>query len=455
MKSAVCAAVIFSALFFLFALKSIPVFRIWNSYKVVYADKSIPEKQVLDCLESAGCQDIISLGQQQVPLVSAFTPVLPESCNAYLNSRLGYFFDGSKSYLLYYVPNGSGQQILKSLERLSRETGLSAGIDGIQRYPFAVPIVCIAVFVFFVYLSVNRIPFFCAAFFFLLFPFSKPFYPDAAASVLCMLSCYLAQRIWNRRKALRVLKRNPYFIIPLAVSFLVAMLSGWQDCFLLVLCSAASCCLLFLFARLEAFIYEGYSFKPVKIFSAPQLPLMYAETAFHTLLCLAPLIVLLVCFIFAGTLSLIPGKSLSLPVPVDSGAESSIPSLRDFYSWAWNVETFPYRSLNTGSAQSMQDEGVVSIPRFEEKNGRIFRADSVVMKFNSEFKNRMDKKIDSLGYNAVEKLMLRQGENITVAYGSGERAVSRPDGFSAALILICVFVPVVLLLLYVLKSKRR
>ncbi len=449
--AAVCAAFIF-----LFAFRSIPVFRIWDSYKVVYADKAIPEEKVLSCLEDAGCQNIISLGRQQVPLVSDFTPVIPDSYNEYLTSRLAYFFDYSKSFLLYYVPGGAGQQILKALEDLSQETALQAGIDGIQQYPFAVPVVCVIVFFAFLYLSKNKFTFLFSACFSLLLSFSKPFYPVAAAAVLYMLSCYLAQRIWGRKKAFAVLKKNPYFIIPVAAAFLIALLSGWQEGFLMVLCAAGSCSALFLYWTFEAFIDSRNSFKSVKIFSAPQLPLMYPATAFHTLLCLAPLLVLLFCFIFASHFSFSSGKNLSLPVPADEASSASIPSLKDFYCWAWNVESFPYKSLNKSSGfENVQEGSVVSIPRFEEKDGRIFQADSIVMKFNSDFKSRIDKKIESLGYCAIEKLMLRQGENSSVAYSTNENVSIRPDGFSAALILSCLFVPVFLLLLYVVKSNRR
>lgn len=456
LKISFSIAAVCSAFVFLFAFRSIPVFRIWDSYKVVYADKSIPEEKVLSCLENAGCQNIISLGRQQIPLVSDFTPVLPDSYNEYLTSRLGYFFDYSKSFLLYYIPNGSGQQILRALENLSQKTGLQAGIDGIQQYPFAVPVVCVLVFFAFLYLSKNKVPFFFSSCFILLLSFSKPFYPVAAAVVLYMLSCYLAQRIWGRKKAFSVLKKNPYFIIPLAVSFLIALLSGWQEGFLVILCGLASCSALFLLGTFEAFMDSRNSFKTVKIFSAPQLPLMYPATAFHTFLCLAPLLVLLFCFIFASNFSFSSGKNVSLPVPVDSSSESSIPSLKDFYCWAWNVESFPYKNLNKNSGfENVQEGSVVSVPRFEEKNGRIFQADSIVMKFNSDFKNRIDKKVESLGYNAIEKLMLKQGENTSVAYSSRENISRRPDGFSASLILSCLFVPVFLLLLYVAKSNRR
>ena len=290
----------------------------------------------------------------------------------------------------------------------------------------------------------------------MLLSFSKPFYPVAAAVVLYMLSCYFAQRIWGRKKAFSVLKKNPYFIIPLAVSFLIALLSGWQEGFLVILCGLASCSALFLLGTFEAFMDSRNSFKTVKIFSAPQLPLMYPATAFHTFLCLAPLLVLLFCFIFASNFSFSSGKNVSLPVPVDSSSESSIPSLKDFYCWAWNVESFPYKNLNKNSGfENVQEGSVVSVPRFEEKNGRIFQADSIVMKFNSDFKNRIDKKVESLGYNAIEKLMLKQGENTSVAYSSRENISRRPDGFSASLILSCLFVPVFLLLLYVAKSNRR
>lgn len=453
-------AVICAAAFSFYALRSVPVSRIWNSYAVACVDKTADEETVLSYLARFGCGEVISLGQQRVPLATDIVPLLPESCRSYLTDRLGYFFDYSRSFLLYYIPQGSSLQAQKALELLSRELHVSAGIDGKQQLPFAAAAVSAAVFCFFLYFSRNRLVFFLSAVFAVALCVSKPFYPVAAASVLYMLSCYLAQRLWRRRKALSVLKKSPYVLIPAAVSVAAAAGTGWQCAVLAVLAVISSVLSLFLLREAQLFFDSRISFRPVAVFSAPQLVLMHPQTALHTLLCLVPLLLLLFCFLFTARFSPAADKGLTLPVPVaasyEAAAGSILPSIDDFYSWAWNVQAFPYRRLNSAFLFAPPQEGQqLTVPRFEETDGRIVQSDSLIMKFNSEFRSDTDRKIDSLEYGAIEKLMKRQGEGIRAAYAPRGNARQQPDSFSLILILCCLFVPVALLAVYAVKSSRK
>lgn len=453
-------AVICAAVFSFYALRSVPVSRIWNSYAVACVDKAADEETVLSYLERFGCKEVISLGQQRVPIMCDIVPVLPEGGRSYLTERLGYFFDYSRSFLLYYIPQGSGSQAAKALDLLSRELHVSARIDGKRQFPFAVPAAAAAVFCFFFFFSRNRLVFFLSAAFAVALCISKPFYPVGAASVLYMLSCYLSQRLWRRKKAEAVLKKNIYVLIPAAVSVAVMAGSGWQCAVLAVLTVLSSVLSLFLLKEAQLFFDSRLSFRPVAIFSAPQLSLMYPKTALHTLLCLVPLSFLLLCFLFTAQFSPAADRSLLLPVPVGPSYEgtdgSILPSIDDFYSWAWNVQSFPYKSLNSSSSfLPPQENEQLIMPRFEEADGRIVQSDSLIMKFNGAFRSETDRKIDSLEYGAIEKLMKRQGEGTRAAYASKRNALQQTDSFSLVLLLFCLAVPVALLAIYAVKSSRK
>ncbi|MBQ5569530.1 MAG: hypothetical protein IIT45_03675, partial [Treponema sp.] len=54
----------------LFAFRSVPVTRIWSSYNMLYADKSVSEHDILEYLSRAGCKDVISLSSQRIPIRS-------------------------------------------------------------------------------------------------------------------------------------------------------------------------------------------------------------------------------------------------------------------------------------------------------------------------------------------------------------------------------------------------
>ena len=100
-----------------------PASRLWNGYTVMYLPVSQDSKIIEKTLEEYGCNDYISLRNQKVPLnVSEFSPDYMfgnGDANGYLEKRKGYFFDFSRSYSVYYIPDSSDNCIPAVLKKLN------------------------------------------------------------------------------------------------------------------------------------------------------------------------------------------------------------------------------------------------------------------------------------------------------------------------------------------------
>ena len=460
-KSAfISSAIVILTFILCFIFRAVPVSKIWDSYSVVYVDKSYPEYKVLNLFSQYGIEGILSLGQQKVPFVSDFTPILPQEMNSYLLERLAYFQDYNENYRLYYVPRGNDSACEKVLEEIIRTTNSPCGLDGKQQYPWVVPLVTLLVFLVFLYFSRNKAAFVFSTLNILVLSFSQVFYPVASACILYMLSCYLSSRLWGRKLAVHVLKRNLYAIIPILVSVIVVMIMSVQCAVLILLCCASSVCSLIVLDSWQKYVDSKSSLKIVNIFSARQLPIMHPVTAKHTLFCLVPLVVLLVVFLITSRVSNGSDSSVTIPVPVENEAidldsEKTLPGLKDFYNWSWNIKSFPYRNLNLQYKEQAEDGDTVTIPRYEISGDKIIETQSVLMTFNDEFRDKADREIDSLEYGAIEKLMKKQGGDFTVVYRSSSDSRGKTDGLGLVLILVCLFVPVLLLMIYVVKSGRK
>ena len=441
------------------ALHGAPASRIWESYTVFFADKHISEEIVLSFLDAEGCQDVISLGTQKVPYVSHFCPILPEVFDDYLSARLGYFSDRSGDYELYYVPAGNEAQAIKAAEKLSKQTSLVAGTDGKRTYPFAAPLVAVAVFVALFVLSRNKVAFFCPAVFSLPLCFSQPFHSVAAAAVLFTLAFYLMQRVWGRRHALEVARKNPYVLFLLFIALVSFLFSGAKAALLGVLSFQAAISSLYLLHLAEHFWDKRHSFRIKKIFSATQLPLIHKKNSFVVLLCASPVLLILFLFTFSSKITGFSSIAAHLyfPVPSENSDEGGeLPCLNDFYEWIWNVKAFPYRSLNSGDCFRKPAQGEeVRITRYEQKNGLLRESSSVLMKFDGSFKSTTNKEIEDLNYPAIEKFMKKQGDGQQVVWGTGVKAKEERRGLSLILILVCLLSPVALSLVYAIKSTFR
>lgn len=456
----VSAAVILITLLLLIILKSVPVTKIWKNYTVIYVEKKLSEETVISYLKKSGCDDIISLSNQRAPVNSAFVPVLPSDYGDYLSKRLKYFSDESDNYTLYYVPSKYDRSASRALEILVNEIGVKAGIDGKQQFPFLVPVAALVAFAAFLYLSKNKFAFAFPAVFALLLTFSNPFYPTAAASIIYMLAIYLAQRIWARKKAIQVLKKNLYVLIPTVVSFLVMLLSGIAAAFLMVFTIASGIASCILLAEFEKYAESKISFKYKKIFAAPQLPLMYPSTAMHTLLTLVPLTVLLIAFLLSARFTPTVNEKITLPVPVNANSKmakekDTLPVFSDFYKWAWNTKTFPYRNLNEKYSGEVKENDAIYADRFENTEQGISTARTELFKFNKNFRKNAEKELSSMKNPQIELMLKKQDKNIKVIFGNKGKGTSQTDAMSLILILLALLVPPFLYALYTFRNFRK
>ena len=119
------------------------------------------------------------------------------------------------------------------------------------------------------------------------------------------------------------------------------------------------------------------------------------------------------------------------------------------------AKSFPYRSMNEKTDGEVKENDSLVIPRYEVVDDRIVETEATLMTYNEEFRDGVDKEIDMLNYGAVEKLMKKQGSDVSVVYRNSGESRGKTDGLGLVLILTCLFVPVLLLIIYVIKSGRK
>ena len=92
--------------------------------------------------------------------------------------------------------------------------------------------------------------------------------------------------------------------------------------------------------------------------------------------------------------------------------DSKLPVLDDYYKWVWNVQTYPYKSLN-----SKDSEDVVVFPKYVEIDNKIVLQEQI-LSYDSNFKQNIYNNIDYLSSNSVEKLIKSQSETFVPGYSS-------------------------------------
>ena len=453
----------------LYSFRSIPAARIWSSYNVLYAEKLVGEQQILDYLLKAGCKDVISLSYQKIPLRSALIPVEPR-LNNYLDSRALYFSDKDKNYNLFYIPSEYEPRTEQALQEIQKKLGIQAGVDGHEEYPVLIPLICLATAIGLWFFAKNKKVFACISLFPVLLSFSLPFFPVASAVCLELLALFMINHIWGRRRYLPAVFTNPWVLAPLVTSIAV-FFSVSPSCGLTALIvSLASVGMVFLLRCHELYMESRSDFNYVLIFSAKQLPLMYSRTARATIAIAAVAAILLVTFIFSS-LSAPKSSVKGLSVPSPSYSQNpdgeQLPSLSDYFDWAWKTLSFPYinmnSQLNSGinldfTKEKVKNGSVVTIPRYTQTENGIEKKDEVVMTFDGDFISSLEDGIDKLEYPAIEKLMKSEGAKFTVSYNSsvsGKNTASTVRNGISLVMLSLIFLEILLMYIFYTIIRRK
>ncbi len=447
-------AVLSACLFSLFYFRTATSLRIWDDYRVLYVEKSVEEADVLACLEKNGCEEVISLSSQRIPLSSKFIyPQFQIEESAYLEERLGYFTDKSESFNLFYIYEQYSSQLEDAFRMLTRERQCRAGIDARVRFPYNILAICAAVFLFLFIMAAKRRYFLLPGIFPVLLCVSQPFYTTAAAVCLLLFAIFLSNRLWLRKHDLLQVFKN-FYIIALTVAALTvatgqSLLCGLL-CILTVIASMTSILWLRSSDRRKA---NSGSFPYMLIFSAEQVPIAQKQNMRYLLLLLLPLLALLSLKLFFRPIDFLPRASalaIEIPTPVSYTAkEAPLPSLDDYFVWAWFTLTFPYRSLHDDIPQSVKEGDQVSIKSYRENGNLIDEVTNTVYTYNDDFRKQLAAYIDGMDYPAIEKFLKEQDWNMRVAYAEPVRDIAGgDDSISLILLLVALGVPLLLCVCY-------
>ena len=458
-KSLLPLAVIVLSLLVLFFTRSLPVTKIWKSYQVLYVQQSVPEDEVLDVLEKESCKDVISLSKQRIPVFSKIAPVQPCTEDSYLFKRNAYFHDEDGKYMLYYIPEVYEKQTEKALTFLVKQKNLKAGLDGHSTFPYLVPLICLAFYVFLITVSEHKKLFASGGFFILFFSLVNPYYPVVAALCLEFLALFLLQKYWKREKALAVFYKNVGIDILFICGYVIIFSFSWKCglLFIFVILSVLASILLCYRFEAEADLKKSFDFE--LILPAKYINVYSKKNRSYILLSSLCLFGILLCFLLgARFLPQTSVSDLSLPCPSSakenkniSGEDNKIPSMNEYFAWCWNTVTFPYRNLNKGSKNEeliAQKGSRLTLTRYRSTKKGIESYEELVAEYDSAFFDSMEHEVDNLSYPAIEKLMKKQGRSATVHYSQKSYYNSGRDFKAFILLIIAMVIPLIVYLYY-------
>ena len=403
-KMSVFFGIAVASLFVLFVFRTVPSGNLWERYRIVYVDDAADDDYAADVLKRAGCENVISLSSQRLPVtLPMHSPEVSlalafADADGYLAKRKAYFFDRGAQYRLYYI-------------------------DTHGVYPFIVPLICTAFALLLCFLSPHRSLFFVAAVFPVFFAACVPLYSAAASACLFLYGLFIALRLWGRRGAFSAVKTNPVLIAFFAASLIASCASSLRSALLFVPLAAGTVSVLAAFSTGERLYEARYRFTLIPIRPARAIPLFTKATFRGTAACVSSIAVLFAASLlssFSSGFAASPfshTSALEFPSARAQSMAGSFPTLDEYVAWYWNTKTAPYRSVNAQSAHERHPKTGDSIvfPRFSDGDKGISET-SVSMVFDKNFYDAALGDIDALPYPAVEKLIKAQDAHVRVGY---------------------------------------
>lgn len=437
-KSIFALVICLCSVFVFSIFKQVPKGQLWKGYSVLYVPVTASDDAVVSVLEQFKIKDYICLSNQFLPLdISVNSPeysmLVMNSSNkdfSYLYDRNSYFFDKSQNYRVYYILSDYSSLFANVVKELSN-WNISACIDSKVQYPVILPLVILVLCVILYFFSKNRFLFLATAFFVVFFIFTNPFYQIAIAASLLILLLFVLSNIWNRKGFVSLILHK-FYSVPILVIFVVTAFFASITvglCSLLLLASLLG--VYIIFSDIHKFVASKMIFVPVAILPAKKINL-FSKKSFVVLTSIlaCSIIILVSLFINSSSISSSGDGSVMLPcAKSDLVKDSKLPILDDYYKWVWNVQTYPYKSLN-----SKDSEDVVVFPKYVEIDNKIVLQEQI-LSYDSNFKQNIYNNIDYLSSNSVEKLIKSQSENFVPGYSSS--GTMQIDFISIIMCIIC------------------
>lgn len=443
-------------------LRTHPSYKLWKGYTVLSVPRDSDDVAVSNALLEAGCLDVISLSAQRGDAASALESILLQNAlgfDSYEKGRSLYFFDRDGKARLYYVPDAHKNSVKTATELLERNYRISALLDSGSSFPWMVPIVVLAVFAAFLWLSENRIVFAAAAVFPVAFCFCNPLHAAGAAASIEIYAIFLAQKVWRRRGGTEFLLKNWCLWIFCAASLLASFATGFVGGILFLLNFVASASALFLLLNLEEEYERRFPFVPILIRDAKMVGRMNRRSVKGMSVCSCAAFLLLVLFLTGANFSSGKGgKDLYFPAPkVYNDKPSEFASLDDFFVRRWNALSLEYRPLaeiSLANAFARPSEGdVVTQTRYEKRNGEIYASEQVVCTYDEAFRKKEVASVLNADYPALEKLWLAQGRKFSTEYASGGSGAEGGE-IAVAVLLAAMFLPLFVAFYFILIWRK-
>ena len=412
----------------LFAFRTVPSGNLWERYRIVYVDDASDDDYAADVLKRAGCENVISLASQRLPVtLPMHSPEVSLALafaddDGYLAKRRAYFFDRGAQYRLYYIEDRYAS-LAEDAVREFRTSGIAAGIDTQGVYPVIVPLICTAFALLLCFLSPHRSLFFVAAVFPVFFTACVPLYSAAASACLFLYGLFIALRLWGRRGAFSVVKTNPVLIAFFTASLIIVCASSLRSALLFVPVIVGTVSALAAFSIAERLYEARCRFTLIPIRPAPAIPLFTKATFRGTAACVSSIASLFAASLlssFSVGFAVSPfshASALEFPSARVQSPTGSFPTLDEYVAWCWNTKTAPYRSVNAQSAHERYPKtgDTIVFPRYSDGEAGISET-SVSMVFDKNFYDAALGDIDALPYPAVEKLIKAQGSRVHTGY---------------------------------------
>lgn len=413
-------AVFLISLILLNMLRTIPNGKLWNSYSVLYVSSQTDDAQVQLALKNTGIEDFVSLSGQFLPVnldansveISMFRLNADRPEYSYHHRRNAFFFDKSNRYRLYYVPSQFKNKLSSVASKLNSQK-IQCGIDSSATYPYLLVVFALAFFIVLTYFSKQKVLFALCAVPPFVYLLCNPFYQLAVSNSLFVLCLFFFSNLWQRKNWLNVMLTDYRIPSMAGLSVITAFSGGIKSGFSIFLVYIAVCAVCICFYYVSEFLKNRKSFIPVLIKPA-RLVSLYAGRTKIILLCSLGFAVVVIVLFFLSFSESLNAHFSKLVLPSSKGMPSeALPQLEDYYRWTWNLETYPYVSLNENNS-----ENHVEYPHYEEDENGLLVEKMNVLDYNQSYKEQIFSSIDNLPFNPIEKVMKSEGSGFRAGYAS-------------------------------------
>ncbi|MCR5495516.1 MAG: hypothetical protein K6F15_07760 [Treponema sp.] len=450
LPSLIIAASLFLTAFF----RVIPASRLWNNYSVMYVQKEAPQEKVISLFSEYGVEDYICIFNQKTPLAvpsqSAEYSLATLSFSNYLEERKAYFYDYSKNFLIYYVPE-KYEGKLNQITSLLNSEGIKSGINANASYPWLAFVFCLIFALFLTWQSKYKLRSLLFNFVPVFFTFTMPFYTVAVSQCLILTLSFFAMNLWQRKGAFSCILKNSTFCLLFLLSFVIVLFTNLKVAFFYILSLFCGISLLYLYKQISELFEKKYIFQPVLIRSAFFIrPITKKNSKIFFYCAVTSILIMISALISARAFNFSSDfASEKILLPSKSAAKVTLPGLNDYILWNWQASTFPYKSLNT--SQEKESNSLI-FPRFTEKNGNIEESYNSI-EYNEKFRQNVIDSVDDFDYKSIELLLKKQGLYKGAGYSSS--GSSSLNFITFVLLFVGTLVPAFLYFKYSSKKVKK